>query len=824
MNTFPQDLSLALRLLRKSPGFAFIVVLVLALGVGANTAIFSVIHGVMLNPFPYPAADRIVMIGSTRNGNEGGRMPVTYPDFLDLQQQATERFEAIAFASNTALTLTQVADPVTIPGAAVSASAWDVLRLPPMLGRTFTADEDHPGAEPVCVIGAGLWMGKLGGDPQILGRSLMLNGRAHTVVGVMPPRFKFWGADIWVPAGLSADHDMMRSRVLRMNTWAVGRIRPDTTLKAAEAELNVVAARIAAAHPDTNAGVGADVGRLSESVTGPVRTPLLVLLVSVGFVLLIACANVANLLLARSATRQREFALRAALGAGRLRLVRQVLLESLPLALAGAVAGILLGAWGLDALLTLLPPAAIPAESEVTVNLPVMLVSLVVCLGTMLLFSLLPALELARTEFSGVLQDGGRGSGGSRTGRLRAGLIVAEVGLSLILLVGAGLLLRSFARLQSVHPGFNAENLLLLELQLPEARYPQPAQATRFYQDLVERLRLLPGVTHAAAATNIPFLGGTGMPLLTPERSYASPDDLEGVQFSGVAGDFFAAQGLRLVQGRTFSADDRAGSEPVIILNEAAVKRFLSDRDPLGSRVMLGIPANLVTPGMLPPGFDRFEWSRVVGVVESARHFGLQASEIPAVYLPVEQSWNVSVLRNGMFLLLRTNGDPHLVAAAARAAVTQLDPDQPVGRVTTMETVIGDSLRQSRFSTVLLGLFAAVAALLAVVGIAGVVAWNVTQRTKELGIRAALGANRRQLLHLVVGQGMRVVLLGLLLGVAGSLALTRLLQSQLYETSALDPWTFVLVSVGLGGAALLACVLPALRASRISPLEALRAE
>jgi len=823
MSTFLQDLSLALRLLRKSPGFALTVVLVLALGVGANTAIFSVIHGIMLNPFPYPNADRIVMVGSNRGG-ENGRMPVTYPDFLDFQQQATTRFEALAFATNRSLTLTQVAEPVTIAGAAVSASAWDVLRLPPLLGRTLTAEEDRPGADPVCVIGAATWMGKLGGDPNILGRSLLLDGRAYTVIGVMPPRFKFWGAEIWIPVGLSADEDMMRSRVLRMNTWVVGRMRPEVTLKAAVAELELVAARIAAAHPDTNTGVTADLNRLSDSVTGPVRTPLLVLLVAVGFVLLIACANVANLLLARSATRQREFALRAALGAGRLRLVRQVLLESLPLALAGAVAGILLGAWGLDALLSLLPPDAIPAESRVTVNVPVMLVSLGVCTGTMLLFSLLPALELARTEFSGVLQDGGRGSGGPRGQRLRAGLIIAEVSLSLMLLVGAGLLLRSFARLQSVNPGFNASNLLILALQLPEARYPQPEQATRFYQDLVERLRLLPGVTHAAAASNVPFLNGTGMPLLTPERSYASADDLEGVQFSGVAGDYFAAQGLRLVQGRTFTADDRAGSEPVIILNEAAAKRFLGDRDPLGSRVMLGIPANLVTPGMLPPGFDRFTWSRVVGVVESARHFGLRSDVIPAVYLPVEQTWNVSVLRNGMYVLLRTRDDPELVAAAARATVTELDPNQPVGRITTMEATIGESLRQSRFSTVLLGLFAAVAAVLAVVGIAGVVAWNVTQRTRELGIRAALGASRRQLLHLVIGQGMRVVLAGLLLGVGGALALSRVLQSQLYETSALDPWTFVLVSALLGGFALLACVLPALRASRISPLEALRTE
>ncbi|HEY0946789.1 MAG TPA: ABC transporter permease [Opitutaceae bacterium] len=823
MHSLFSDLALAFRLLRKSPGFAATVIAVLALGVGANTAIFSVIHAVLLHPFPYRDAERLLFIGSTREGEEGG-MPVVYPDYLDLAGQV-QKLEHLTWASNRSMTLTQVTEPATLDGAAVTASVWKMLGLPAMLGRTFTEAEDRPGADPVCVLSSAAWMGRLGGDSHVLGRTLMLNGRAHTVVGVMPPRFKFWGADVWVPAGLEADTELMRSRIIRMNSWALGKLKPGVSLKEAEAELNVIAKRIADQYPDSNKGTGAEARLLSDSVTGPVREPLLMLLGAVAFVLFIACANVANLLLARSAVRQREFAIRAALGAGRARLVGQVLLEVLPLAVAGAAAGVLAGTWGLDALLAFLPPNAIPAEAEVKVNVPVMLLSLGVCVGTMMLFALLPAFELARTQFTRALQEGGRGSVGPRSARMRAALIVAEVSLSLVLLVGAGLLIRSFARLQSVDPGFNPHNLLTLSIQLPEARYPRTTQATQFYRDLLERVRRLPGVKAVAATHNMPFMGGSGVPLLTPERTYTNLNELESVQFAAVLGDYFPAQGLRLVKGRTFTDADRAGTEPVIILNEAAVKKFLPEgADPLGQRVMLGLPENLITPGLLPPGLDHFEWTRVVGVVESARHFGLQSNPVPAAYLPVDQSWETAFMRNNMVVLIRTEGDPLLIAAAARASVAGLDRDQPVGRINTMETTIADSLRQSRFSTVLLGLFAAVAAMLAVVGIYGVVAWNVTQRTREIGIRAALGATRRDVLRLVIGQGMRVVLLGVVIGLGGSLALTRVLQRMLYETSPFDPWTFALVGAVLAGVALLACLLPALRATRISPLEALHVE
>ncbi len=821
MKSIFADLLLSIRLMRKFPGFTFTIMIVLALGVGANTAIFSVIHAVLLHPFPYTNSERITFISSTPLGQQG-QMPVVYPDYLEMRKQ-TKVFDYLAFATNREFTLTKAKEPATLKGALVSAPAWPLLGIRPLIGRTFTDAEDRPGAAPVCVISSSTWTERLGGSPDILGKEMFLDGKAYTIIGVMPPQFKFWAAKVWIPVGLEADTEMMRSRVIRLNTWVVGKLKAGVSLKEGNTELGVIAKRIADQFPDSNKNIGAAAQLLSDSVTGPMRNPLLILLGAVAFVLLIACANVANLLLARANTRQREFAIRAALGAGRARLVRQVLNESIPLALLGSCAGILVGAWGLRALLALLPADVIPAEAQIAVNLPVMVFSTAVCTGTMILFSLLPALELTGDQLSGTLQEGGRGTGSRRSSLVRSGLIVGEVALSLILLVGAGLLIRSFARLQSVDPGFNAGNLLVMTLQLPESRYPTGEQATQFYDNVIERARQLPGVRAVAASNNAPLLGGLNLPLLTRERTYASFKDLQSVQFSSVSGDYFPAQGLRLVQGRVFTPSDRAGSEPVIILNEAAVKLFLTG-NPLGQEVMLGLPANLIKPGMLPPGLDKFQWTRVVGVVQSSRYNGLQADPTPAAYIPVEQSWDAPLLRNTMYVLIRTEGDPLRVSSAARSIVTAIDPDQPVLDLSTMELSIANSLRPNQFSMVLLGLFAAVASALAAVGIYGVVAWNVTRRTREIGIRAALGATRRDITRLIVGQSMRMVLIGLAAGLAGSLALARVLRSMVFETSVFDPWTFGLVGVALASVALLACLIPALRAGRVNPLDALRME
>jgi len=817
------DLRFALRQLVKSPGFTTVAVLTLALGIGATTAIFSVIHAVLLHPFPYKDGNRLIFVGSNRTDEPNSQMPVAYPDYLVWRKEARS-VEYLAFATGSAATLTGVNEPAVLRNAAVSANVWPLLGLQPELGRVFTDSEDRVGAPAVCVLSHASWQKYFSGDPAVLGRPITLDGKSYTVIGVMPPRFKFWAGDVWTPVGLQADSDQMQSRVLRMDAWVVTKPGPGKTIDDVRAELNVFARQLAQQFPDSNKNVGVMMRYLSDSVTGPFRNPLLILLSAVAAVLLIACANVANLFLARTSARRREFAVRAALGASRGQLIRQTLVESLPLALLGGGAGLAVAAWGLDALLAILPQDFVPAEAQISINGPVLLFSLAVTLGTLLLFSLFPALESSRAALGHDLQEGAKATASNRTGRVRAGLIVAEVALSLVLLVGAGLLVRSLARIGSVSVGFEKDHLLVAPIQLSGSRYAGSEPATTFFEDAVARLRALPAVSAVAAATSAPFSNVNGMPLVVEGKTYTDVNQLQGLIFALVTRDYFRAQGLRLVRGREFDDTDRAGSQPVIILNEAAVKKFLPEGDPLGKQVMLGAPANLIKPGMLPPGFDKFQWATVVGVVNSARYFGLQGDAAPAAYIPVRQGWDYPQLRRFMILVVRTHGRPLDVVPALRAIVKSLDPDLPLGHLATLDMLIGDSLQGTRFNTVLLGIFAGVALALAAVGIYGVVSWNVAQRTREIGIRQALGADRASVFRLVVGQSMRVVALGLGLGLAGALALSRTLRSLLFETSPFDPLTFAAVALLLGLAALLACWLPARRATRIDPARALRAE
>jgi putative ABC transport system permease protein len=816
-------LRFAFRQLGKSPGFTITVTLVLALGIGATTAIFSVIHAVLLHPFPYHDGNRILFVGSNRTDQPNSQMPVTYPDYLDWRADARS-VEHLAYASGSTATLTGVAEPVSLRNAAITANAWPLLGLRPELGRVFTEAEDRPGAEAVVVLSHATWTRHFAADPAILNRPIVLDGRPYTVIGVMPPVFKFWAGDVWTPVGLQADTDQMRSRIMRMDSWVVTRARPGVSREEVLTELNLIARRIALAHPDTNKDVGVMARYLSESVSGPLRDPLLILLSAVAAVLLIACANVANLFLARTSARQREFAVRAALGASRRQLIAQTLVESLPLALLGGAAGLCLAAWGLDALLAILPRDTVPAESQISINGPVLLFSLAITLGTVLLFALFPALESSRAAVSPALQEGARGSASRATSRVRAGLIVAEVGLSLVLLVGAGLLIRSLSRIHAVDLGFPRENLLMIPVQLSESRYGGSEQATAFFENAVERIRSLPGVASVGASNGAPFANVTGIPLAVEGRTYTDLSQVDGLIFSVVTPGYFPAQGLRLRQGRLLEDTDRAGTQPVIVLNEAAVKRFLPDGDPLGKRVMLGVPEHLVTPGMLPSGFDKFQWATVVGVVGNVRYFGQQNDAPPAAYIPVRQSWEYPQMRRFMILLVRTEGPPLDLVPVLREVVKSLDPDLPLGRITTASLAASDVLQGTRFNTILLALFAGVALAMAVVGIYGVVSWNVTQRTKEIGIRQALGADRTSVLRLVIAQSMRVVVLGLVLGLAASLALARVLRAQLYEISVFDPVTLAGVVVLLASAALVACWLPARRATKVDPVQALRAE
>ena len=812
----------ALRQLIKAPGFTATVVIVLALGVGATTAIFSVVHAVLLHPFPYVDGNAILFLGSNQRGQDGS-MPVTYPDFLDWRARA-QATSHLAYAHGNSATLAGSAEPTAVRQGAVSADVWPLLGIPPVLGRTFTAAEDQPGADPVVVLSHATWTNQFQADPEILQRSITLDERTYAVIGVMPPSFKFWAADVWTPVGLQADTDLMRSRVMRADSWVVARAAPGKSDEDVSVELNLIADQIAQQYPDSNKDVGVSVRRLSDSVTGPFRRPLMVLLGAVAGVLLIACANIANLMLARMSTRQHEFAVRAAIGASRGHLVRQTLLESLPLALLGGTAGLLVGTWSLDALLIILPRDAVPAEAQIHVNGPVMLFALAVTLGTTLLFALFPALEGSRAALQPALQESSRGTASRRTGRVRALLVIAEVALSLTLLIGAGLLLRSFGQLTAVDPGFVRERLVMVPVQLPASRYPSTQSAMAFFQEAVDRLRALPGVASASASNNAPFAGGIGMPLLTEERTYTDLSQVEGVQLSLVLDDYFTAQGLRLARGRSFTSADRAGAQPVIILNEAAVKKFLPEGDPLGKRVMLGLPEHLITPGLLPPGLDKFQWATVVGVVPSTRHFGLQAEPPPAVYIPADQAWDYPDLRRFMYLLVRTVGAPEQIVPDVRSLLASLDPALPLGRIVTADAMIGDTLRGERFNVVLLGLFAGVALALAAVGIYGVVAWNVTQRTREIGIRLALGAERTSVLRMIVVQSMHVVGVGLGFGLFFSLLAARAMNTMVYGISAFDPLTFIGVALVLAASALLASWLPARPATKVDPLTALRSE
>ncbi len=818
-----QDLRFALRSMARTPGFTATVVLVLALGIGATTAIFSVVHAVLLDPFPYRRGNELLFVSSLRTNVENSQMSVTYPDFLDWQK-AAQTTEELVYAASTQATLTGIPEPAMLRNATVSAGAWPLLGLRPVLGRTFTAEEDQPNATPVAVLSHATWQNRFGGDPAVLGRVLQLDGVAHTVIGVMPRNFKFWAGDVWTPVGLRAGTPMLQSRLLRMDSWVVTLPKEGRTARDVENELNVIARQLGQQYPDTNRDTGVRVTRLAESTGSQLRDPLMILLAAVGGVLLIACANVANLLLARTTARRREFSVRAALGASRGQLLRQTLVEALPLAALGGAVGVVLAHWGLAAILAVIPPEAVPAEAEIRVNGLVLAFSLGLTAGTLLLFALFPALEGSRAALAPALADEARGTAGTRTGRVRAGLIVAEVALSLMLLVAAGLLLRSFERLQRVDLGFDRERLLVVPIVLPESRYATSEQAMQFFEGAVERLRALPVVASVAHATNAPMMNGNGMPLLVEGQTYNTLDDLRGVQFTFGTADYFRAQGIRVRQGRGFEPTDGASSQPVIVLNEAAVRQFLPEGDPLGKRVMLGIPENLLKPGVLPPELSRFQWATVVGVVDSVRHFGPGNDPIPAVYSPVRQGWDFPVLHRNGYLLVRTKGEALDAVPMVRDVLRGIDRDLPVERISTMDLTLRDALRGTRFNVLLLGLFAGTALVLAAVGIYGVVAWNVTQRTREIGIRLALGAERAAVLRLVILQSMRVVGLGLLLGLGGALATTRLLQSQLANLSAFDPLTFAAVVAVLAAAALLACWLPARRAARVDPIVALRTD
>ena len=803
MDTLWKDIRFGLRTLAKSPGTTLAALLALALGIGANSAIFSVVDGVLLKPLPYPAPDRLVVL-MAKNPTAGfPRFSVSLPDFEDWRRQSRSFQGMVAYAGKR-FNLTGGDHPEALRGAGVSADFFHTLELEPALGRGFRPEEDRPGGERVAILSDGLWRRRFGADPGIVGRTLMLDGVSRIVVGVAPPGAGLpLRGEIWVP--LAAD-PAQESRGAHHLT-VLGRLKPGVSLGRARTEMAQVAARLERQYPDSNSGWGSVILPLGDFAVEDVRSSLLILLVFVSFVLLIACADVANLLLARVAAREREIALRAALGASRVRLVRQMLTETLVLFLAGGLLGLLLAGWGTRALIAL-DPDVIPRGQEVHLDGRVLLFTLAVSLGTGLLFGLIPALTGAGRRLADSLKEGGRGmAGGLRGRRIRDVLVLAQVALTLVLLLGAGLLIQSFARLQAVDPGFRPEGAVAAQLALPEAKYHQEERQIAFYRALLERVRALPGVEQAGLIYPLP-LGDSDLvfAFFVEGRPAPPPNAVPTANARTASPGAFQALGIPLRRGRLFDDRDNAAGMPVVVVNETMAARVWPGENPLGKRLTFDDPKD-----------PKRRWSTVVGVVGDVHHEALGKEAGSEVYLSQFQQPIPYAA-----LVVRGRGDPARLAAPIRGAVKSLDPDLPVDKVTTLRDVVAASLAQSRFKAVLLALFAGLALVLAVVGVYGVVSYSAAQRTHEIGVRLALGASRDHVLLLVVRQGMRWVLIGLALGLAGAWYASRLLAGEIYGLSVTDPLTFLTVPLALGLVALAANYFPARRATQVDPLVALR--
>jgi putative ABC transport system permease protein len=819
-----KELLHACRQMRQHPGFTAVAVLTLALGIGANTAIFSVLHAVVLHPFSYPEADRILFMTVHDRKDDRNVNSFSYPDLRDYREQL-DVFEQFGGALDGSLVVTGIEDPTRVKGCYLSPGLFDLLRTPPQLGRTLTEGDDHRGAERVAVLNHSAWQRFFGGAADVIGRAIELDGRSYTVVGVMPANFKFWNAQVYLPLIHGVPVEIENTRAATIGIWGVGRLKPGVTLAAANAALDQVARRLEAAHPDSNRDAFAHAQPLAETVSAQIRPTLMLLFGAVGFVLLIACVNVTNLLLARGATRGREIAVRAALGASRARIFRQLLLETVPVALLGGALGVAFAVGGLQAILKVIPRDLIPAEATIGLSLPVLLFTGSVSLLAALLAGVLPALQAARLELNDGLKEAARGTGDLRSGRLRASLIVAEVALALTLLIGAGLLTRDLSRLIRIDPGFRVEGLLAVRLDLPEVRYGTPGRAEVFVREMIDRVGHLPGVLHAATARSAPFGSSSfNMPMMVAGKSYERFDNMINVAYNPITDDAITTLGARLVDGRLFTDRDRAGGERVVLLSETAARKFFPDGDALGKQVAPGVPANLAAGANIPAELIAPPWSTVVGIVSDVRQFGFQSDPQPQVYVPYEQSFTVSGTRDQVTLLVRTAGAPEQLINSLRQELRSLDPNLPTDSIEAMSSLARDSVRPQRFVALLLGIFATVAAVLAAVGIYSVVAWTVAQRTREVGIRLALGASPDSVVARLVRKGLSSVGIGIGIGVVVSLGLARLLSHQLAQVKSYDPITYLAVAALLAAVAAVACWLPARRAARVDPMVALRTE
>jgi putative ABC transport system permease protein len=805
---FWQDVRYGLRVLAKSPGFTCVVVLTLALGIGANTAIFSVVSAVLLQPLPFPQPDQLVGLQriDLRTGEHVRSQ--SYPDFADLRAQSKSLEAAAAYDESTA-TMTGMGDPIHLNMGIFSADMFNVLRVPPVLGREFTAEEDKPGTH-VIVLSYRFWKTRFGGDAKVMNKQIVLDGTPYTVVGVMPAEFEFpldsQPMDLWTTMAVEGaqSQEERGSHFLGV----IGRLKNGVTLAAANAETAEISARLGKQYQDTNSHWQMALQPEIQELVGAVRPALLMVLGAVGFLLLIACANAANLLLARAAGRQREMAIRASLGAGKGRILGQLLTESVLLALAGGALGLLLAVWGTAALANL-PSLGIPRLASAGVDARALAFTLVVSLLTGILFGLAPALHASRFNLFHSLKEGGRtATDGIGRSRLRALLVISQVSLAVVLLIGASLLIESMFHLLHQPPGFDPQGVMAFNLDLPDSRYGKPEQSADFFRDLLARIRAVPGVKDASGVLPLPLSGDSMRTSFEIEGKPVAKSDQPSTHIRAVGLDYFQTMRIPLLAGRAFDVRDDRHAPHVIIINQTLARRFFANENPIGKHIK---------PGMSSGKTDTM--CEIVGVVGDVKHRRLWLPDDPESYLPYDQD-----PIGGMNIVVRSAGDPMALLPALRTQVHALDPELPVYKAQRMEDYLAASVAQRRFTSLLCSIFAGAGLLLAVVGLFGVISYSVAQRTHEIGVRVAVGAAKKDILRLILGEGMGITLVGVGVGLVGAIGISSVVKSQLFGISATDPMTFLGVVVTLSLVALAACYLPARRAARVDPMVALRYE
>ncbi len=812
MNILLTDIRYAIRMLLKSPAFTIIAIIALALGIGANTAIFSVVNAVLLRPLPYQTPQELVWLWGTNPQNDIERETASYPDFHDWRQQAQSFTDVAAFSNGAPILGGLDGEPERLRAGLAVGDLFAVLGVEPALGRKFLPEENDEGKHRVVILSHALWQRRFGGDARIIGQQVMINNNQHAIVGVLPETFQdplpgeSQRLEMWLPLAVTANmQQSRRSDFLNV----VARLKPGATAKQAQVEMRAIASRLEKQYPNTNTGWGTIVQPLHETITGDVRPALLVLLGAVSVLLLIACANVANLLLARATARQREIAIRAALGASRGRIIAQLLTENVLLSLCGGVLGLLVAYWGMDALLAL-SPGNIPRLDTIGIDREVLVFTIGVSLLTGLVFGLAPALTVSKLRLNDTLKEGGRsGAEGGTARRLRSGLAVGEIALSFVLLVGAGLLIRSFMQLQDVHPGFSADHLLTVKLSLPTAKYTENQQVVNFYDQLLGRLATQPGVQAVTVTNSLPLDGGGDYVAFTVEGRIPARTDRQPDAESRIVGpDYFRALKIPLQKGRLLEDRDAGGAPDAVVISDTMARKYFGGDDPIGKRITFGDPLA-----------NDAEWFTVIGVVGDVRGSALNDEPYAQVYGSYRQS-----PRRAMTVVIRTAGEPTALVSTVRQQVAALDPQQPLYNVRTAEQVLAASIARPRFNMLLIALLASVALVLAAIGVYGVISYSVTQRTHELGVRMALGASAGNVLKLVVGEGMLLAGIGIGFGILAAVGVTRIMASLLYGVSATDPLTFVSLALLLGGIAFVASYIPARRATRVNPVEALRHE